>query len=281
MMPDELCFQVKNAAKVLEEHVDIDGILGCAKNYIENTVEQRSVEQNTEKRYTLETSGKTVKDLSKSVQIAVAYDRAFCFYYEDNLRLLRNMGAKTVFFSPLNDKMLPEGTNAILLGGGYPELYAGQLSENRAMRESILRAVRADMPSVAECGGFMYLHETMTDTEGNTFPMVGAVKGGCRNSGKLTRFGYVELHEKEPHFLEGNTIRGHEFHYYDSENNGADCVAVKPVSGKSYDCIHSGENYWWGYPHLYYPSNPEFAGHFVEEAKAYHNKKKNGVCNER
>lgn len=281
MMPDELCFQVKNAAKVLEEHVDIDGILGCAKNYIENTVEQSSVEQSTEKRYTLETSGKTVKDLSKSVQIAVAYDRAFCFYYEDNLRLLRNMGAKTVFFSPLNDKMLPEGTDAILLGGGYPELYAGQLSENRAMRESILRAVRADMPSVAECGGFMYLHETMTDTEGNTFPMVGAVKGGCRNSGKLTRFGYVELHEKEPHFLEGNTIRGHEFHYYDSENNGADCVAVKPVSGKSYDCIHSGENYWWGYPHLYYPSNPEFAGHFVEEAKAYHNKKKNGVCNER
>ena len=266
-----LISQVELAAAVLEEHVDVDRLLHCARDFAARTGQRAGTVRShrtmeADHAYSLKSS-ESLK--GNDVQIAVAYDQAFCFYYEDNLRLLQEMGAKLVFFSPLWDEKLPDGTDAILLGGGYPELFAKQLSENETMRESILSAIKEGMPSVAECGGFMYLHEKLTDTEGKTYPMVGAVEGSCRNKEKLTRFGYVEIREKEENFLSGGTIRAHEFHYYDSENNGKSCTAVKPVSGKSWDCIHSGENYWWGYPHLYYPSNPEFVRHFIATCQGF------------
>ena len=84
------------------------------------------------------------------------------------------------------------------------------------------------------------------------------------------RFGYIELEEKHPHFLpEGEKIRGHEFHYFDSEDNGNDCLATKPVTGRGYTCVKAGRNYWLGFPHLYYPSNPAFARSFVKKAGNY------------
>ena len=126
------------------------------------------------------------------------------------------------------------------------------------------------MPSVAECGGFMYLHESMTDEEGENWPMAGIITGSCHNRGKLVRFGYVNVTEQTSHFLAGKPVRAHEFHYYDSDNNGESCVAVKPVSGTSWTCIHEDDRNWWGYPHLYYPSNPAFVEHFVQVARLYH-----------
>lgn len=126
------------------------------------------------------------------------------------------------------------------------------------------------MPSVAECGGFMYLHESMTDEEGENWPMAGVITGSCHNRGKLVRFGYVNVMEQTSHFLAGKPVRAHEFHYYDSDNNGESCVAVKPVSGTSWTCIHEDDRNWWGYPHLYYPSNPAFVEHFVQAARLYH-----------
>ena len=100
--------------------------------------------------------------------------------------------------------------------------------------------------------------------------MVGAILADCYDTGKLVRFGYIEILESGNHFLgEGERIRGHEFHYYDSEDNGADCVANKPVSGKSWDCVHETDTCYMGFPHLYYPSNPAFARHFVEAAAQY------------
>ena len=129
------------------------------------------------------------------------------------------------------------------------------------------------MPIVAECGGFMYLHSSLIDPEGVAYAMADVVKGECFYTGKLIRFGYVEIGEKESNFLPANgKIKGHEFHYYDSTRNGMDCIGRKPVSGQEYSCIISKENQWLGFPHLYYPSNPGFAKAFVEKVRKYKNR---------
>ena len=202
--------------------------------------------------------------------IAVARDEAFCFYYADNLRLLREYGAKLVCFSPLHDEKLPDNCHAILLGGGYPELHAEELSKNFSMHHSIKQAVNNEMPIVAECGGFMYLHYAMKTAEGIRYYMAGIIPEECFYTGKLVRFGYVEIQEKHSSFLpEGEIIKGHEFHYYDSTDNGKDALAKKPATGRSYSCIMSGKNYWMGFPHLYYPSNPEFAKSLIGKAVIY------------
>lgn len=202
--------------------------------------------------------------------IAVARDEAFCFYYEDNLRMLQRLGADLQFFSPIHDTKLPKACSAILLGGGYPELYAKELSSNDKMKEQIRQAIANGMPVVAECGGFMYLHNHITDQEHHSYAMAGVVDAGCGYQGKLVRFGYIELEEKASNFLpQGEKIKGHEFHYFDSQNNGTDCVAIKPVTGRTYPCVISRENCWMGFPHLYYPSNPAFARNFVQKARSY------------
>ena len=202
--------------------------------------------------------------------IAVAKDEAFCFYYEDNLLMLQDYGAKIEYFSPLHDKKLPDGCSGLLIGGGYPELCAKALSANTEMLEEIRNAFEKGMPIVAECGGFMYLHSAIVDKDGNSHAMVGAIPAVCHDSGKLVRFGYIELEEKQSYFLpKGERIRGHEFHYFDSENNGSDCLAIKSVTGKSYSCVMTGENFWVGFPHLYFPSNPAFAKRFVEKAEGF------------
>lgn len=118
----------------------------------------------------------------------MARDRAFCFYYEDSLEAIREMGGEIVEFSPLRDAVLPEHIQGLYLGGGYPELYAHALSENASMRLSIKSALESGLPCIAECGGFMYLTEKIGD-----FPMVGFLPGTCFDTGKLTRFGYVTL----------------------------------------------------------------------------------------
>ena len=202
--------------------------------------------------------------------IAVAKDEAFCFYYMDNIRELEENGAKVVFFSPLHDEKLPDNCHALLLGGGYPEIYAKELSANRKMRTAIKNAADVGMPIVAECGGFMYLHTALKDKEGVCHDMAGVIPATCHYTGKLVRFGYIELQEKQSYFLpEGERIKGHEFHYFDSTDNGADATAIKPATGKGYSCMIEDGNRCMGFPHLYYPSNPAFAKAFVEKAARY------------
>lgn len=202
--------------------------------------------------------------------IAVAHDEAFCFYYEDNLRMLEECGAELRYFSPIHDTHLPKECSGLLLGGGYPELYAAKLSSNNSMMESIKTAMQNGLPTVAECGGFMYLHTAIEDQNGTEYGMVGFLPGRCAYTGKLVRFGYIELEENSVHFLKsGERIRAHEFHYFDSTDNGDGCTARKPVTGRTYPCVVTGETYWLGFPHLYYPSNPDFAERFVSMARAH------------
>lgn len=219
---------------------------------------------------------KSVPDAGKRTgekpRIAVARDEAFSFYYEENLALLRRCGAELLFFSPLRDSALPEA-DGLLLGGGYPELFAGALSENRSMRRAILSAVSGKMPVLAECGGFLYLQEELRDANGVPHPMVGALPGKVHLEERMQRFGYLELRRKEggaeDYLQPGERIRGHEFHYCESTHNGEDCVAVKPVSGRSWTCMVCRQNLMAGFPHLYYPSNPKFAQRFVDRCSAY------------
>lgn len=203
----------------------------------------------------------------RPLRIAVARDEAFCFYYQDNLELLELLGAELAYFSPLHDRALPQEVSGLLLGGGYPELYARALSENKEMLESVRCAIEGGMPYLAECGGFMYLHERMQDMNDIFYPMAGVVPGEAYRTKKLGRFGYITLQTEEDQLLpRGETIRGHEFHYFDSTSPGSDYHAEKPVTGRTWDCVRGTENSACGYPHLYYWSNPEFPRRFIEKA---------------
>lgn len=138
------------------------------------------------------------------------------------------------------------------------------------MCKAIRDASESGMPIVAECGGFLYLHRTMTDRAGKRYPMAGVIDADCYDTGKSIRFGYIDLRENTSFFLpEHMPIKGHEFHYYDSTYNGADAVAEKSVTGRKYSCMIIDETHWMGFPHLYYPSNPDFAKAIVEKARRY------------
>ena len=268
--------QIRRTAEKLRETVDISKLLQIAEE-AEPLEDETTEEGASPKKECGEAAAKESRsnenDGAIHPRIAVARDEALCFYYEENLRLLEQAGAELVYFSPLHDRTLPENIHGLLLGGGYPELYAGQLSGNNAMRTAIREAVTGGLPTVAECGGFLYLHTSLTDREGHSCLMAGVLPEKCFDTGSLVRFGYIELEENSEYFLpRGSRIRAHEFHYYDSEDNGVDCTATKPTTGRNYPCIHVGENHWYGFPHLYYPSCPEFAEQFVEKAAQYKNR---------
>lgn len=276
VMPDELDDikeQLCEIADRLKKTIDMDLFIDIAAE-ADEIGDSGSADK--DKRQTLKNAElMRPQDQNNTVNIAVAMDEAFCFYYEDNLRMLEKCGAQLQYFSPLHDTELPDNCDALLLGGGYPELYAKELSENVSMLNAIKKAFRAGMPTVAECGGFMYLH-TYIHNQNCVFDMAGALDGECHFKGKLVRFGYIELEEKHSNFLPPDEkIRAHEFHYYDSTDNGADCIATKPATGRSYDCVISHDNYWLGFPHLYYPSNPHFAESLVRKAYEYR-RNKNG-----
>lgn len=191
----EIQRQLEVAAEELQKSVSIETIIQIAASA--ETIEIEKITETTEKI--------TSTELITKPLIAVARDEAFCFYYEDNLLLLKEYGADIAYFSPLHDKELPEGSSGLLLGGGYPELYAKELEENTAMRKEIKAAVESGMPVVAECGGFLYLHTAIRDRDGHPYQMAGVLPAACQDTKKLVRFGYIELEEKESHFLEVGT----------------------------------------------------------------------------
>ena len=197
------------------------------------------------------------------VRIGVARDRAFCFYYEDSLDLLRQLGAELIPFSPLADERLPDDVQGLYLGGGYPELYAAQLAENRTLRGQLREAVHAGMPCIAECGGFMYLTQSIAG-----HAMAGVLSGSCFDAGKLTRFGYATLTAQRDSmlFAAGEQIPAHEFHRWDAENPGEDFLAEKP-SGRSWRCAYAGETLYAGYPHFHFYANLSAAVRFVEACR--------------
>lgn len=250
----DLGARVDKLADALEQYADVDGLLAIARSapYLEVPEEPEET-------------------VASAGVLAVAWDEAFCFYYQENLELLERSGLKIVKFSPLTDQKLPEGTCGLYLGGGYPELYAKQLSGNAPMLAALREAAAADLPILAECGGFLYLQKNLEDPEGTPWPMAGVLEGFGFQTGRLQRFGYVTISPREDnaYLRTGETLAAHEFHRWDCTQNGESCLAQKPESEKSWNCMLCNGNLLAGFPHLYLPSCPQVARRFADACRRW------------
>ena len=247
-------------AQQAEETVDLDGLLALAAAAPELEVPDRP----------------SLSPVPGRPRIAVARDKAFCFYYADALELLEELGAELIPFSPLSDAALPEGVSGLYLGGGYPELYAEALAENTAMRACIKAAVEGGLPTIAECGGFLYLHESLEDDTGKPWPMVGVFPHKGTKTDKLRRFGYVTLTARTGGLLgpAGLSLPAHEFHYWESSDPGADFRAQKPQSDRGWDCAYHTDSLYAGFPHFHLCAAPETARRFVAACGAFAERKR-------
>jgi len=262
VLPEEveaLKEKLNRLANILEETLDLDLFLDIARespDFLEEEIKD------------LEFPRLSSEDHPR---IAVAKDSAFCFTYLDNLELLQDMGAELIAFSPIADKALPEQISGLILSGGYPELHAEALSKNVSMRESVRRAVKGGLPCIAECGGFLYLHRELEGADGIVYPMAGVLDAKAYRTKKLSRFGYVTLEAKKNQLLgkKGIKIRGHEFHYWDSEKCGESFHAVKPVGNRNWDCVCGSETLYAGFPHLFFYSNLQVAFEFLKKCGEY------------
>lgn len=267
VLPEEIAGlreQMNRLGKCLEETIDWEFLeeLGAEK-------EGRDAleEENTEASCTA----------AFSFRLGIAMDEAFCFYYQDNLRLLERLGGELVYFSPIHDRSLPEQLDGLILGGGYPELYCEALSLNESMRESVKKAAEGGLPVLGECGGYLYLLEELEAEDGRIWPMTGVLKGKGYKKGKNSRFGYIGVEaEKDSLYLKpGEQIRGHEFHYWDCEvlEEEWGMRAKKPVGNRSWPCIRIKNQVMAGFPHLFYPSCPAFAARFAKACVRYKRKR--------
>lgn len=215
-----------------------------------------------------------------TIPLAVAYDEAFNFYYWDNLDLLEELGARLLLFSPRKDESLPEGAAGLILGGGFPEMFAADLQGNLKMRSSVLGALESGMPYIAECGGLMYLLEKLSDLQGHEYTMTGWLRGSCRMTERLQRFGYAELEllKDSVYGPAGQRIRSHEFHHsqIDSPEPEGAFLLRREREGSSEQQWESGFHKGAGvagYPHLHYYANPQFARYFLMAAHNYMSQK--------
>ena len=245
---------ISDMADLMEENGDMDLLIKLAESAPELT-EVRMPE--------MQISGGPVR-------IAVAKDEAFSFYYEENLELLKKLGAELCFFSPLRDKCLPEGTEGLILGGGYPELHAEELSRNRALHRQIRQLLQNGLPVIAECGGFLYLQSTLHAGE-KDHPMLEVFPGRGEKKERLVRFGYIEAETKKASVYgpAGTRLKGHEFHYYDTDHNGSDLICRKPGSGREYEAGILSGSMAAGFPHFYFYSNPRAASNFLDACRRY------------
>lgn len=279
LLPDEignLQEQMERLSQVLEESVDVERLLELGRGpqrRHESGADQEDGAGREDEAGREDRAGRKKKQGEETFCLAAAMDEAFCFYYQENLELLRELGARIIPFSPLRDEKLPEQTDGILLGGGYPELYAAELGENRSMREFIRRAAEEGMPILGECGGYLYLLEELEGEDGNMYPMAGVFSGSGKREERLRHFGYVTVRTgaDSSYLKKGQQIRGHEFHYWHcqkDETEGA-MEAKKPLGGKKWPAMRIKHQVTAGFPHLYYPSLPEFAERFARACMEY------------
>lgn len=257
----------KRLLSVIEENIDIDGIIDIS----------RSARPLPQKKDTIFVTPHTRR---KQITIAVARDRAFNFYYQDNLEILIYLGARIVEFSPMDDKRLPGNIDGLYIGGGFPELFAYKLSKNTRLKNEIYRLARCGMPVYAECGGLMYLVETLTNFKRDRFLMVGIFRCSVNMGDRLRALGYVTLETISDNILSkrGDKIRAHVFHWSYLTGISADTVFAYRVRERDnifYDGLIK-ENVLASYTHLHFASNIDFARNFVKSCWEYREK---NVCN--
>ena len=214
------------------------------------------------------------------MRLAVAHDEAFSFYYPESLDVLESFGAELVFFSPLHDTALPEAAG-VLLGGGFPEMFAEELTENASMRRSLAEAAAAGVPIYAECGGYMYLMEKLVDFEGKEHAMTGIVPAVVQMNRKLQMVGYVEAELCSDTVLgpRGRKLHGHEFHF-STELPGEKADAARAFiftrmrNGAHYAAGYAKGAVLGSYLHLHFAGCPEAAEAFVEACRASRERRK-------
>ncbi|WP_130890593.1 cobyrinate a,c-diamide synthase [Fusobacterium ulcerans] len=232
----DLKSKILSLAEVLKETIDVDGILEIASK-----VEIEPVEN----------PFKNEKDKYKGLKIGIAKDRGFSFYYNDNIELLEYLGAEIEYFSPVADKKIPENIDILYFGGGYPENFAKELSENRGLIESVREFYHNNGKIFGECGGFMFLSKEIETLDGLKFPMCNLIDCSIKMGNRLdiSRFGYINL------LKENKAIgRGHEFHYSKIKEIGNDTrkyTAVKK-DGREWNCIFEEKGLKGGYPHIHF-----------------------------
>jgi cobyrinic acid a,c-diamide synthase len=247
---------LEKLADLLETHLDLDGLLA--------TLSALS--------FPAEIPPAAV---APAVRLAVARDRAFCFYYPENLELLAASGAELVFFSPLTDRELPPNLDGVYLGGGYPELFAAELAANSSLRRSLQEQAAAGLPIYAECGGLMYLSRELEDLEGRSHPLAGVLPLKVRMLKKLRALGYREITLTAAGLLgpEGTQARGHEFHYSEIAGGAEGLERLyRLTSRRGQETAAEGftvHNVLASYVHLHFASNPAVARHLVERCRLY------------
>jgi len=251
-MGPEMDLDQERLAALIKDHLDLDGLLQLASTV---TAECKASEPKG-------AAGKSQP--APSVRLGLARDEAFCFYYQDNLDMLQQAGAVIVPFSPLHDDNLPENLDGLYLGGGYPELHASLLADNASMREDILHFSRSGRPVYAECGGFMYLSESIVDSHGMEYPMAGVYPVRATMGKGLRRLGYREATMQVSTLLcrKGDICYGHEFHYSEIDPMPAQVErAFVLADGRSEGYIIN--NTLAGYVHLHWGRTPDAARRFV------------------
>ncbi|WP_273061577.1 cobyrinate a,c-diamide synthase [Colibacter massiliensis] len=252
----DLTNRVDILGQAAEKALDVDGLLSLAESAQPLTYEMQTA------------------PAAKRVHIAVAKDEAFCFYYDAALRLLEHLGADLIPFSPVRDAALPD-CDGLYIGGGYPELYARELSGNEAMRKNIAAAIEAGMPCFAECGGFMYLAAAIKYNN-TVLPMVGAVPGVVKMTRSLKRFGYETLTARKDNFLckAGDVLHAHEFHYSETSEDGTAFTVTKEGSRRIWRDLHVEKNLWAGYAHIHFCGAPHVAENLVNACALWRKEEK-------
>lgn len=246
-------------AKLISETIDIDRLYELAE-----TTEIPN-----------EMSGLFAQREDQGVTIAVAKDAAFNFYYQENLELLEAYGAKLAYFSPLNGEEVPANADGLYLGGGFPEEFADELAHNEISKTSIRTAITSGIPTLAECGGFMYLTESIANTDGVEYRMVGLIPGKVRMQKNLAALGYREIFGTQGNFLIGEALqaKGHEFHYSTFERKEGSPYAYESKGrfGKKLEG-YLRDNLVAGYTHFHFASNPQLVERWIEACVDYKQK---------
>ena len=262
-------------SQILSETLDFNGIIELAKGREKNIVSgDRNSETEGERNDVASITDQKPKDSvckkikinSKKIKVAVAKDEAFCFLYEDNLEILKSYGCELLYFSPLHDKALPDGCQGIFLSGGYPELYAEELSKNIEMRQAVKKAVQDGICCFAECGGYLYLHSDLQGEDGKYYPMAGVLSGKAWRETRLKHFGYIYTTLQKDGLLgkKGMTYKAHEFHYYHSDQKEEAMLAEKAAdSKKNWMAGVMTDNLYAGFPHYYFAGNEKLVENLI------------------
>ena len=258
--------KIDEVSKMIESTVDLDLLMSLASN--------AKAHKFTKAEYK-----------TKVLRIGLPLDNAFNFYYQDNLDLLEEMGCELIKFSPIKDQFLPEGLDGLYIGGGFPEVFARELSQNQTMIQSIRKSIQSGLPTYAECGGLMYLSSYIENLDGECFEMLGIFENGSKMTKRLQRFGYVEVSQnrRTPLGDDGLSFKAHEFHRSVVLETPNDLESIKSYDIKkqkktellSWHCGFMKYNCLGGYPHIHFYSNKQVAEGFIQSCLTYKMEKKN------